>query len=170
MKTLHTNLIAATIAATFGAAGVSPAAAVPLPLSKASIAAPSSDVIQVDRRWRRGYHNGYRGYHHYRSGYRYYDGWWFPAGAFVAGALIGGAIANNNYYGGYYGGYYGSSYYGDGYYPRYYPRYYERASAYYPPRSSYRAGYRDGYRDGYYARRYYNDITCTPRLQDAGKC
>ena len=45
---------------------------------------------------RYGWHNGHRGYRYQRPGYRYYDGWWFPAGAFVAGAIIGGAIANSN--------------------------------------------------------------------------
>jgi BA14K-like protein len=40
------------------------------------------------------YHNGYRGYRYYRPGYRHYDGWWYPAAAFVAGALITGAIVN----------------------------------------------------------------------------
>ncbi|GLS29650.1 BA14K-like protein [Mesorhizobium albiziae] len=39
------------------------------------------------------YYNGYRGYRDYRPGYRVYNGWWFPAGAFVAGAIIGGALA-----------------------------------------------------------------------------
>lgn len=88
--------------------------------------AQPSDVIQVDnhkwrknknmrrgsnwdgprrhhsqRRWhdndrRYGWHNGHRGYRYKRHGYRYYDGWWYPAGAFVAGAIIGGAIANGN--------------------------------------------------------------------------
>ncbi len=41
----------------------------------------------------RHYYNGHRGYNYYRPGYREYNGWWFPAGAFAAGALIGGAIA-----------------------------------------------------------------------------
>lgn len=61
-----------------------------------------------DRNWRRGdrdwrprhYHsgprygwyNGHRGYRHWRRGYREYNGWWFPAGAFVAGAIIGSAV------------------------------------------------------------------------------
>lgn len=43
---------------------------------------------------RYGWHNGHRGYRHKRPGYRYHDGWWFPAGAFVAGAIIGGALNN----------------------------------------------------------------------------
>lgn len=39
-----------------------------------------------------GYYNGHRGYRNYRKGYREYNGWWFPAGAFIAGALITGAV------------------------------------------------------------------------------
>lgn len=42
------------------------------------------------------WYNGKRGYPYRRSGYQYYNGFWFPAGAFIAGAIIGGAIANNN--------------------------------------------------------------------------
>lgn len=171
MKALHSGLVAAVVAA-FAVPGPFPATqanAAPIFLPKT--AAAQSDVIQV----RDGWYRGHRGYGHYRHGYRNYDGWWYPAGAFVAGALIGGAIANNGYYGGYYGNGYYNSYYGGGYYPRYYPRYYapryyapERV--YYPPRgTAYRQGYRDGYRDGVNSRRY-GDITCTQRLSDAGKC
>ena len=47
-----------------------------------------------------GYYNGHRGYRYKRNGYRYYNGFWFPAGAFIAGAVIGGAIANSNNYAG----------------------------------------------------------------------
>jgi hypothetical protein len=156
MKKLQTGLAAAALAAT----GAVQADAAPIFLPK--IPTVQSDVIQVGHRYR------------YRN--------WYPAGAFVAGALIGGALANSNryygggYYGGgyynsYYGGGYYNNYYGGGYYPRYYrPRYYAPAGGYYPPRgSAYRQGYRDGFRDGANAR-YYDDITCTTRLQDAGKC
>jgi hypothetical protein len=38
----------------------------------------------------------HRGYRYYRPGYREYNGYWFPAAAFLAGALITGAIVNNN--------------------------------------------------------------------------
>ncbi|WP_374684802.1 BA14K family protein [Mesorhizobium sp. J428] len=38
------------------------------------------------------YYNGHRGYRDKRPGYRYHNGWWFPAGAFIAGAIIGNAI------------------------------------------------------------------------------
>lgn len=55
---------------------------------------------ELDRRsYRRGYrdgvayHNGYRGYRYYRPGYRRSGDFWFPAAAFVAGALVGNAIA-----------------------------------------------------------------------------
>jgi hypothetical protein len=53
---------------------------------------------QADARfYRRGginYYNGYRGYRYYRPGYRRYNDWWFPAGAFAAGALVTGAITS----------------------------------------------------------------------------
>lgn len=148
MKTLHSGLAAAMLAAGFVAPGafhVGQANAAPIFLPKT--ATVQSDVIQIGHRYR------------YRN--------WYPAGAFVAGALIGGAIANSNRY---YGGYY-NSYYGDDYYPRYYrPRYYAPARVYYPPPgTAYRQGYRDGFRDGVSAR-YRNDIICTQRLEDAGKC
>lgn len=170
MDKLQTGLAAATIAATFVIGSITNASAAPIfvPTSVAT----QSDVLQVRDgvRW----HNGHRGYRDYRHGYQRYDGWWFPAGAFITGALIGGAIANSN-------SYYDDDYYSQSYRPRYYqPRYYE--PRYYEPRyyapqrvyrqpDSYRAGYRQGYRDGY-DQRYYRgrDITCTWRLQDAGKC
>ena len=38
----------------------------------------------------------HRGYRYYRPGYREHNGYWFPAAAFLAGALITGAIVNNN--------------------------------------------------------------------------
>ncbi|MER2536914.1 MAG: BA14K family protein [Rhizobiaceae bacterium] len=40
------------------------------------------------------WYKGHRGYRNYRPGYREYNGFWFPAAAFVAGAIISGAIAN----------------------------------------------------------------------------
>jgi hypothetical protein len=48
---------------------------------------------RADRRW-----HGHRGYRDYRPGYRRHsDGWWYPLAAFGAGAIIGGAIANDGY-------------------------------------------------------------------------
>jgi hypothetical protein len=49
---------------------------------------------RFERRGGWSYYNGHRGYREYRRGYRQYNGFWFPPAAFVAGALIGGAIAN----------------------------------------------------------------------------
>jgi hypothetical protein len=57
-------------------------------------------IDRLDRRadarfYRRGddnYYNGYRGYRDHRRGYREYNGFWFPAAAFIAGALITSAI------------------------------------------------------------------------------
>ncbi len=40
------------------------------------------------------YYNGHRGYRERRPGYRQHNGVWFPLGAFAAGAIIGGAIAD----------------------------------------------------------------------------
>ncbi|WP_274626837.1 BA14K family protein [Arvimicrobium flavum] len=72
-----------------------------------------SDVTQIQHRERRdyrerrhyqerrqyrerhGWHNGHRGYRHKRPGYRYYNGYWFPGAAFIAGAIVGGALNND---------------------------------------------------------------------------
>ncbi len=51
------------------------------------------DRGRFERRGDRYYYNGHRGYRHYRQGYREYNGWWFPGAAFVAGAIVGGALA-----------------------------------------------------------------------------
>lgn len=39
------------------------------------------------------YYNGHRGYRDRRAGYRQHNGFWFPAAAFVAGAIVGGAVS-----------------------------------------------------------------------------
>ncbi|RVB59254.1 BA14K family protein, partial [Mesorhizobium sp. M7A.F.Ca.CA.004.06.1.1] len=38
---------------------------------------------------------GHRGYREYRPGYRRHGDYWFPLAAFATGALITGAIINN---------------------------------------------------------------------------
>jgi hypothetical protein len=45
---------------------------------------------------REGMYRGYRGHREYRPGYRRHGNFWYPAAAFLAGALITGAIANSN--------------------------------------------------------------------------
>jgi hypothetical protein len=47
-----------------------------------------------ERRGDARYYRGHRGYRHHRPGYRQYNGWWFPPAAFIAGAIIGGGLAN----------------------------------------------------------------------------
>ncbi|RVA11411.1 BA14K family protein, partial [Mesorhizobium sp. M7A.F.Ca.CA.002.05.1.1] len=44
---------------------------------------------------RGAYWNGHRGYREYRPGYRRHGDYWFPLAAFATGALITGAIINN---------------------------------------------------------------------------
>jgi hypothetical protein len=44
---------------------------------------------------RHGWYNGHRGTRDHRRGYkRHSDGWWYPLAAFGAGAVLGGALSN----------------------------------------------------------------------------
>lgn len=49
-----------------------------------------------DVQWQRNrpYYRGHQGSRHYRQGWRQHNGAWFPPAAFIAGAIIGGALAN----------------------------------------------------------------------------
>ncbi|OBZ92963.1 transmembrane protein [Pararhizobium polonicum] len=47
-----------------------------------------------NRRGNEAFYNGHRGYRERRHGYRQHNGMWFPLGAFAAGAIIGGAMAD----------------------------------------------------------------------------
>lgn len=73
-----------------------PSQAMVLPVTAPAVA-HQSDVVTVDyygRRYGRPhYYHGHRGYREPRPGYRYHNGYWFPLGAFAAGAIIGGALA-----------------------------------------------------------------------------
>ena len=89
-------VLATAAVATLVTSSVVPALSAPW--RPAGLSVPGSDVEQV--RYRRGYYygggnhyyNGYRGYNSYRPGYRRYNNWYYPAGAFAAGAIIGGAV------------------------------------------------------------------------------
>lgn len=88
------------------------AMALPVPALAAPLAVPSaptvdSHLIEVqsrdrferrrdrfERRRDGAYLNGRRGYRDRRPGYRQYNGYWFPPAAFIAGAIIGGALSN----------------------------------------------------------------------------
>lgn len=113
MKKIGSTICAALIACTSMAAAVSSANAAPLPVKIPQAKAPIHDVqfrrdhdrhrhvdrhrIHRPRFEHRGgwaYYNGHRGYREYRRGYRQHNGWWFPPAAFVAGAVIGSAIAS----------------------------------------------------------------------------
>ncbi|TPK42924.1 BA14K family protein [Mesorhizobium sp. B2-5-4] len=114
MNRITTGLLAATLSATFVAAEVVPVNAQPayVPLSQAAM--PDVQTVQY-REWRRNrsfdrnfsrnrsfsrngdmYWNGHRGYREYRRGYRRHGDYWFPLAAFATGALITGAIVNEN--------------------------------------------------------------------------
>lgn len=116
MNKIVSGLLAATLSVSFAAAAAMPAEAESLyvPLGPAL----SSDVQNVDYQpwmkhrgnwqgtagqWqnqaRNGggtYWNGHRGYHDYHPGYHQHGDYWFPLAAFATGALITGAIINNN--------------------------------------------------------------------------
>ena len=124
MKKLVSAMLMTTMATTFAIAGVMPINAAPfIPRSETAQTDVQSvqyrpwrkmgrHYNRVDRRIDRridrldrraearlyrgddNYYNGYRGYRDHRRGYREYNGFWFPAAAFIAGALVTGAINN----------------------------------------------------------------------------
>jgi hypothetical protein len=107
--TFFTSKLSAGLAFAIAATSLAPAMAAPIYQPNAPVV--SSDLVQVqsrrydnrrfdnrnrfERRGNNAYFNGKRGYRQQRRGYREYNGFWFPAGAFIAGAIIGGAIAND---------------------------------------------------------------------------
>ncbi|RJT36106.1 BA14K family protein [Mesorhizobium waimense] len=109
MNRIISGLLATTLSASFVAAEIVPVNAQPsyVPLGQGL----SSDVQTVQYQdWRRHrnlnrnrnfsrndgmYWNGHRGYREYRRGYRRHGDFWFPLAAFATGALITGAIINN---------------------------------------------------------------------------
>lgn len=49
---------------------------------------------RIVRRGQHHYWRGHRGSRNYRPGYRRHGDWWFPAAAFLGGAIIGNVIAS----------------------------------------------------------------------------
>lgn len=93
------------LTALVGALGFAMAATAAVPVSAAPLVVKptmerATDVQDVQerrgfhRRGNRAFYNGHPGYRNYRPGYRRHNGFWFPAGAFIAGAIIGGALDN----------------------------------------------------------------------------
>lgn len=104
------NTLSAVLALSFAAGTAVPLSAAPLPSPRLmqDVAAKNADLTNVQyregrryyrdgRRYgeRRGYYRGYRGYRERRPGYRYRDGYWFPAAAFITGAIVGGALTDD---------------------------------------------------------------------------
>lgn len=54
------------------------------------------DFRRSVRQDRGDFYRGHRGYRDYRRGYRRHNGYWFPAAAFITGAIVGGTINNSN--------------------------------------------------------------------------
>lgn len=122
MKRFLSIICASTIALTGVAATSAPAIAAPALARSVDMGTTNANVVDVqyrgDRRWdrrsdrrfdrrdhrrdaRRGFYrdrgnafyNGHRGYRDRRAGYRLHNGYWFPAAAFIAGAIVGGAVS-----------------------------------------------------------------------------
>lgn len=96
MKANRKMFTASIMSAMLLATSFAPAGAVPFPNAKAPQASEAKQVqYRRDRNDRPGYYRGHRGHREHRRGYRRHrDGWWYPLAAFGAGAVIGGAIAN----------------------------------------------------------------------------
>ncbi|TGQ48112.1 MULTISPECIES: BA14K family protein [unclassified Mesorhizobium] len=103
MNKVASGLLATVVSVSFAASEIVPVNAAPVYAPQGQVI--SSDVQTVDhRRWMRHrnfsrddgmYWRGHRGYRHYRHGYRRHGDFWFPLAAFATGALITGAILNN---------------------------------------------------------------------------
>jgi len=107
MKKIMAGACAALMAITSFGAVSAPAMAQPL-----QVTSDAQFITVQNRDWRRdrdrdgrrgferrggyGYYNGHRGYRERRPGWRQHNGYWFPPAAFIAGAIIGGAISNQN--------------------------------------------------------------------------
>jgi hypothetical protein len=104
MKRFIAAACAATMAFTTLGAFTFAASAAPLPRLEAAHGDVQTVQYRSDRRDRRDrferrrdghhYYNGHRGFRDRRAGYRQYNGYWFPPTAFIAGAIVGGSIAN----------------------------------------------------------------------------
>ena len=102
MKKFVSLACAAAIAAGAAVTSAVPAFAAPIVPQPSVERASDVDAVQYRRQHRRGfykqgnwgYYNGHRGHREYRPGYRRHGAFWFPAGAFIAGAIIGGALSD----------------------------------------------------------------------------
>ena len=121
---MHKMIMKSIVAASFCLAAFAPASAAPMIVQKPAVEVTgASGLVEVQyrdkrryyrynqqrqykehhnagrgfyRQNNRGYYNGHRGYRQQRRGYRQHNGYWFPPAAFALGAIIGGAMNNNN--------------------------------------------------------------------------
>jgi hypothetical protein len=98
MRKVLSGVVATALAASFAIASTLPLNAAPVYVPK-SAPTVSQDVekVQFRRCAGPGCYRGYRGYRGPRPGYRYYNGWWFPAAAFITGAIIADSLAEPRY-------------------------------------------------------------------------
>lgn len=108
MNRLISAMLATTLTASFAVAVPMTASAMQLQGQTVSSDIQSVDYNPVLRNHSRNNNNmrmhknnsgmwhGHRGYSDYRPGYRRHGDLWFPLAAFATGALITGAIANQN--------------------------------------------------------------------------
>ena len=115
------TILKTIVSASFCVAALAPASAAPMMMQKPAVEiSGASSLVDVQYRYKkrydrnsrrdhrrgfyrhnnRGFYNGHRGYRQQRRGYRQHNGYWFPPAAFALGAIVGGAINNNNNYGG----------------------------------------------------------------------
>jgi hypothetical protein len=108
MRKLLSGLCASSLALSFAVASVAPVNAatffVPQTIEQTSdvqnvqfrLRGDRYDGRRVIRRGDSFYLNGHRGIRYHRPGYRRYGDFWFPAAAFLVGALITGAIVDGS--------------------------------------------------------------------------
>lgn len=112
MNRIVSSMLAATLSVSFAAAEIVPANAQPTYVPQGQGLSSDVQTVQYER-WRTRnfnrnfarnrsfarddgmYWRGHRGYREYRRGYRRHGDYWFPLAAFATGALITGAIINN---------------------------------------------------------------------------
>lgn len=108
MNRIVSGMLAATLSVSFAAAEVVPANAEPTYVPQGQGLSSDVQLVQYEP-WRRRnfnrnfapddgrYWRGHRGYREYRRGYRRHGDYWFPLAAFATGALVTGAIINNQH-------------------------------------------------------------------------
>jgi len=110
MNKISSGLLATALSVSFAAAEIVPVNAQPNYVPQGQDLSNVQTVQYQDWRKRRSfsrtpsgmyerngavYWNGHRGYREYHRGYRRHGDFWFPLAAFATGALITGAIVNN---------------------------------------------------------------------------